>query len=821
LKNILLLLLLFGLPLFVNGQDQTYTVCEGDSVLVDLQSLFPEYQINDVAFVLNDDLSIYFPNQGQELLGDDIPEDRSVVYATALNSGVFSFLMSRTDALGVTEDYFGSIEIIINPDCESPLPCYTATDTGQSMPAMFTYGKVAMGDLSGDGLDDVVVGIENGFMTCINVNGVFTEVNGTVAVYDPTADLALHDFNSDGHLDMFLAKSAAEGSHIRYSNQGVDWLTVGPSAFPPARDVALDNDISKEGYVDIFLSGTPSGNTEVYKWNGTQYTLETSLNYEGQLILGDFDGDGDNDLIVSPYFLDDFADLTEDIAPGASQATGNPNPFLYLNDGAGNYTETDLLDYQAPIYSADFNGDGLLDLVTINKGPNELYLNSTSGFTLSQSLGNAYTVDIVAADIDVDGDLDLITCNRAGLISRENNIWVNNGDGTFADKPIAFGSYGSFSIAVGDISGDAAADIFTTSVFGPSKIFISGNTDADLDGICDEDDNCVDIFNPNQLDVDDNDIGDACDQGDLYPGDTNNDGVANNYDILNIGLAYGETGTPRVNASTEWVGQPSADWLDATGDFSLAFTDGLNFKFADCDGNGIVEEADVAAIEENYGSLQGKDEIEEDELDGEPPFYVEINDNAVGGFPFSYPIILGESDNPVNDVYGIAFTINVDLDLVKDGSVEIDFGDSWIGGSNEIISVWKEIEGENKIEVGLSRKHLTASGSGGMATMKGVFEPDIDGKDYAVFETIISISDYELINNRAEEILVDPQESVVLISGLKNASIEIVNILGVKVFEETTLENGLKIDVSALKAGIYFVIIHEGNTAQIEKIRVE
>lgn len=849
MKRILNILLVLLFSVAAYGQEHTYVVCAGDSVLFDLHSLNPLHtQISNVSFTDAAALDLYFPNQFQELIGENIPADFSVVYAKP-NAGIFSYSYDYVDGSGAGQTFSSSVEVFIDNDCQKPLPCFNPMDAELFMPVMLKYGKIEMGDVSGDGLDDVVVGTANGFMVCINANGGFTETANVPNPDNPTSDVALHDFNSDGFLDIFLAKgvNAVGQSEIRLSNQGIDWITIGAN-LPNARDVLLDNQSGAQGYVDVYLSGTVNGNTERYAWDGAAYGLAESFPYQGQLNLADFDGDGDQDLLITPFFLDNFADLADGTLIGENQSTGNLNPILFVNDGNGGYVEANFFNFNEPVYVNDFNNDGLVDFVTIKNGANDVWINSPTGYNMVQSLGEYNTVDIVSADVDGDGDQDIVTCNRAGSVSRSNNIWVNNGDGTFADLPIPFGAYGSFSIATGQLFGDSGNDIFTLSVNGPSKIHIGSNPDEDGDGVCDDVDNCVTSFNPDQQDVDGNDIGDACDEGDLYPGDTNNDGVANNFDILNIGLAYSETGTPRVNASIDWEGQPSADWIDPIADAPLSFADGLNYKFADCDGNGIVDEADVIAIDQNYGSLQGKDEDESDDLEGEPPFYVSIVENAVGGTPFSYPIVLGEEDNPVDEVYGLAFTINVDLDFIVDGSLEIDFDESWLGAPNDLISVWKEIEGENKVEVGVSRKHLTASGQGGMGTMKGVFEPNIDGKDYAELETVISISNFHIIDDRADSILVDAQETIVVVSGaeapfeenlsidifpnptsdvlnisglIENAKIEIVNLLGVTMMEKPEIQNSTSFDLSILEAGIYFVIIREGNSVQMRKIQVE
>gem|GEM_PF-2848739 len=845
--TILLVVLFF--PLLSSGQEQTYVIAPGDAILVDLQSISPNHSgIFDVSFADEADLNIEFPIQAELVLGGTTPADFSVAYITPQAAGIYNYSYSFIDDAEVEQSFDGSIEVIIDLALEKPLPCFTAIDSEQSMPGSFGYAKVVMGDIGGDELEDVVVGNQEGFMVCVNANGIFTEAGQGVVQINPTNDLVLNDFNSDGLNDILLAKSAdaIDPSQILFNGGPSPFGTVGPT-FPSARDVIIDPDAT-EGYVDVILSGTPSGNTEVYQWDGAQYQLAQSLSFEGQLTLADFDNDGDRDLLVAPLFLDDFSDLN--VPPGGDDVA-NPNPILYVNDGTGVFTETNFLNFQTPIFAADFNNDDLVDFVTINDGPNDVWLNDGSGnYAIAQTFGNANTVDIVAIDANQDGFTDLTTCNRAGTVTRANNVWINKGDGTFFDEPISYGEYGSFGIAVGDISGNGFDDVFTTSVNGPSKIYITSNPDLDGDGVCDDEDNCASTFNPNQLDVDDNDIGDACDEGDLYPGDTNNDGVANNFDILNIGLAYGETGTPRVNASIDWVGQPSADWIDEDSGASLVFVDGLNFKFADCDGNAIVDDGDVIAIDQNYGSLQGKDEEEEEDLEGDAPFFIEVTESAVGDFPFNYPIILGDSDNSVDDVYGLAFTINVDLSLVKDGTIDLTFdqGESWLGGPTDIISIIKEFEDEDKVEVGISRKHLAMSGSGGIGAFRGVFEPNIDGKDEIALETLISISNVQIIDERADIIPVDAQETIVLISGQdrpeenlnidifpnptsdilniqglieENAKIEIVNLLGMKVVENMDVQNGAKIDMSGFEQGIYFVIIREGNSVQMKKIQVE
>src|ERR1017187_4381792 len=68
----------------------------------------------------------------------------------------------------------------------------------------------------------------------------------------------------------------------------------------------------------------------------------------------------------------------------------------------------------------------------------------------------------------------------------------------------------------------------------------------------------------------------------VWPGDADDNKIVNMNDLLAIGIAYGDTGYARPNASLTWNAQPCQDW-------PRKFKSGVNYKEADCDGNNIVD----------------------------------------------------------------------------------------------------------------------------------------------------------------------------------------------------------------------------------------
>lgn len=84
----------------------------------------------------------------------------------------------------------------------------------------------------------------------------------------------------------------------------------------------------------------------------------------------------------------------------------------------------------------------------------------------------------------------------------------------------------------------------------------------------------------------------------MLPGDANNDGTANQYDLLPIGVAFGAEGFQRPGASPIWQPQFFEPWVQ-----SLPVSN-LNLGFLDSDGNGIIDSLDLDAIAFNFDSLQ-------------------------------------------------------------------------------------------------------------------------------------------------------------------------------------------------------------------------
>lgn len=198
----------------------------------------------------------------------------------------------------------------------------------------------------------------------------------------------------------------------------------------------------------------------------------------------------------------------------------------------------------------------------------------------------------------------------------------------------------------------------------------------------------------------------------VWPGDANGDRKANNYDLLNIGVGYGQAGPERAGLlpggdPTAWAPFYADDW-----DQHLQV---VNFKHLDCDGDGFVDAADVEAIYKNY---QPEWEWQSEPTPGAPPVLlhfdrevVQVNVNDERSLEMTVEVYVGTEEQPVKDWHGIAFNLLFDSDYLAPGSVEVEYDTNSIFGPAEAVLTLQEDLGSNRND--LTRVDLAFTQKGG------------------------------------------------------------------------------------------------------------
>lgn len=331
----------------------------------------------------------------------------------------------------------------------------------------------------------------------------------------------------------------------------------------------------------------------------------------------------------------------------------------------------------------------------------------------------------------------------------------------------------------------------------------------------------------------------------VWPGDANYDLIADNNDILNIGLAYGYTGPVRSGATLNWVAQPSQDW-------TAQFANGANLKHADTDGNGIVNDDDTLAVSLNYGLTHPfrYGPIEPTSLPS-PLLYVVANpDTASLSDTISVEVFLGESQLPVDSIYGIAFTLNFDTSMVESNYLTVDFSQCWMGTSQvDLITFHKDLMVNGQVDMAIVRNdHNNISGFGKLAQIGVVVVDNVGAKVtmpvWVDQVKAITASEYLLsILTAGDSVVVDtagtvgfnefpdasasisvypvPANENLFIQSLdKIEKIELIDVRGNAVISEVPASNQSRLNVADLAKGVYFLRVSTKNSVVVRKVKV-
>ncbi|NRB52658.1 MAG: T9SS type A sorting domain-containing protein [Saprospiraceae bacterium] len=272
--------------------------------------------------------------------------------------------------------------------------------------------------------------------------------------------------------------------------------------------------------------------------------------------------------------------------------------------------------------------------------------------------------------------------------------------------------------------------------------------------------NTTDICGPGRLQV-----AVASQEDPVWPGDTNDDGSADQYDVLNFGFLLDSLrGPSRPNASLDWIEQPAFDWSRLTPEQD-------NYKHIDTDGSGQINWSDTMALHLNWGSVHDgfTPGIPIDERSG-IPFSVRL-DTLQAGQTYSLPIVLGNVDFPANDVYGLAFQLTYDPNLVVPGSVRFSTEGSWLGQEDQnLLLMQKEFAEAGKLAIGMTRLDgNNVSGSGIIGHFSITIEDDILLRQRNAWEKsgvdfYLEIEGVKLISNLQEVVpveVVNPEVEVI------------------------------------------------------------
>ncbi|MGB3869141.1 MAG: FG-GAP-like repeat-containing protein [Flavobacteriales bacterium] len=329
-------------------------------------------------------------------------------------------------------------------------------------------GCMAITDMDGDGLDDV---IQLDFSKDVYVlyqeqDGTFTTVDyGTVSGSSQWG-WAIGDLNNDGHKDI-CSGGNSDGTHlVSITSRGVFTHSTlnGPNIFMQNMSMG---DVNNDGHVDLFgCNDNGAPNLWITDGNGVPMIHNTYI---------DWSTDPPSDM--SGNYGSCFTDFNNDrhldlYIAHCRQGVNNPDDprrwnRLFVNDGNNQYTD------QAEFYGADdheqtwtsdfgdFDNDGDLDMVsTEHSTGTKLFRNDGTGHftdvTAGSGLGVAsFPLQGLFRDLDNDGFLDILIAGGSEF------YYKGNGDGTFTQIEGLFPSTKAMhSFAFGDLNRDGFEDVY-------------------------------------------------------------------------------------------------------------------------------------------------------------------------------------------------------------------------------------------------------------------------------------------------------------------------------------------------------------------------
>ena len=293
----------------------------------------------------------------------------------------------------------------------------------------------AVGDLDGDGSQDLVAGRFDSGVTIFTGDGIgnFTRMQRYVGKFGPNS-VVIADFDGDGRRDI-----ATDGVNLMSSGFSI-LFNVGGGTFEATRLVHT---------------------------LGTSFSGPFSLDH----VIADFNADGRADMAVTNS--------------GRQGGLHEARVLILLADTSGGFTHATPIQYPPGsvlnrIVSADFNEDGKPDLAVAATIPPSSHVVSislsngdgsfTAPFNVSGFGENPW--DLAVADFDNDANLDLVVISAS---SQNFSILSGDGMGGFTFTAAHAVGTGFDRVAVGDFNGDSKQDLAITDFVDRRLVVVQNN----------------------------------------------------------------------------------------------------------------------------------------------------------------------------------------------------------------------------------------------------------------------------------------------------------------------------------------------------------
>jgi len=293
------------------------------------------------------------------------------------------------------------------------------------------------------------------------INNYFTEQTSiSLPAIKNNSSASWGDYDNDGDLDILLTGNTSQGpiSKIyRNDNDNIFTEQTDISLAPVYNSSAIWGDYDNDGDLDILLSGQVSVDncvSKIYRNEGDVFTEQNGISlipvYGNSNAWGDYDNDGDLDILLS-----------------GKDATGNSVSIIYRNNGNNTFTEQKDISINGANFGSvawgDYDNDGDRDIFITGDGTSEsikIYQNKGDNSFLEQSaitLGLTNGSSIAIGDYDNDSYLDILLTEG---YSPKIRIYRNTGDNFFSEQSAIPLIVNNYNLAVwGDFENDGDLDI--------------------------------------------------------------------------------------------------------------------------------------------------------------------------------------------------------------------------------------------------------------------------------------------------------------------------------------------------------------------------